>query len=131
MRPESSEYFAGTGRKELSECHNRSASLKNQNSVFSRHDVPVLVEVGEIGDARAEALLLAFSDMPRRVVALQLAEMPGECDLLFVGDVLIAEDQHGILVHAHLDRGNLLLGERPSAIDTLNFPDEDRMELMD
>ena len=67
---------------------------------------------------KAEALLLAFSDMPRRVVALQLAEMPGECDLLFVGDVLIAEDQHDILVHARLDRGNLLLGERPSAIDT-------------
>src|SRR6516165_2742767 len=28
-RPESSEYFAGTGRNELSECHSRSPSLKN------------------------------------------------------------------------------------------------------
>ena len=105
--------------------------LEEPNSVFSRHDVPVLVEVGEIGDARAEALLLAFSDMPWRVVALQLAEMAGKRDLLFIGDVLVAEDQHGIFVHASLDRGNLLLCERPSAIDTLNFPDENRMELMD
>ena len=30
MRPESSEYFAGIGRKELSECQSRSPSLKNQ-----------------------------------------------------------------------------------------------------
>ena len=28
-RPESSEYFAGTGRNELSECHSRSPSMKN------------------------------------------------------------------------------------------------------
>ena len=28
-RPDSSEYFAGTGRNELSECHSRSPSLKN------------------------------------------------------------------------------------------------------
>ena len=30
MRPESREYFAGTGRKELSECQRWSPSLKNQ-----------------------------------------------------------------------------------------------------
>ena len=29
-RPDSSEYFAGIGRNELSECHSRSASLKNR-----------------------------------------------------------------------------------------------------
>ena len=29
-RPERIEYFAGTGRNELSECHSRSPSLKNQ-----------------------------------------------------------------------------------------------------
>jgi hypothetical protein len=30
MRPDSSEYLAGIGRNELSECHSRSPSLKNQ-----------------------------------------------------------------------------------------------------
>ena len=54
-------------------------------------------------DARAEPLVLAFSDMPRRVVVFELPEMAGERDLLLVRKVLVAKDQHGILVHARLD----------------------------
>ena len=41
-RPDSSEYFAGTGRNELSECHSRSPSLKNQTRSWSDMIVPDL-----------------------------------------------------------------------------------------
>ena len=37
--------------------------------------------------------------------------MAGEGELLLVGDVLIAEHQHGVLVHAGLDRRNLIAAE--------------------
>ena len=86
------------------------AQLEEPDPILVGHDVAVLVEVGEIRDAGAEPLVLAFSDMPRRVVILELPEMAGERDLLLVGEVLVAEDQHGILVHARLDRSDLPCG---------------------
>ena len=41
-RPESSEYFAGIGRNELSECHSRSPSLKNQMRSSAERMLPSL-----------------------------------------------------------------------------------------
>ena len=105
--------------------------LKEPHSILVRHDVAVLVEVGKIGDARAQPLFLAFSDMTRRLIAFELAEMAGKRDLLFISDVLVAKDQHGIPVHPGLDRSHLLPGERFAAIDALDFADKYRMHLAD
>src|SRR5215831_20657515 len=58
------------------------AELEEPYRVAVRHDVAVFVEVGKIGDARAQPLILAFPYMPRRPVALELAEMAGKSDLL-------------------------------------------------
>ena len=107
------------------------AELEEPDPILVGHDVAVLVEVGEIRDARAEPMVLALSDMPRRVVILELAEMAGERDLLLVGDVLVAKDEHGIFVHARLDRSDLLWAERLAAIDTRNFSGKDRVERAD
>ena len=65
---------------------------------------------------------------PRRVV-LQLAEMPGEGELLFVGDVLVREHQHGVAVHACLDRRNLIAAESLAAVDPGDLRREGWMQL--
>src|SRR5215472_13668179 len=67
------------------------AELEEPHPVAVRHDVAVLVEVGKICDARAQPLILPFSYVPRRLVALEFAEMAGKRDLLLVGDVLVAK----------------------------------------
>ena len=64
-------------------------------------------------------------------IALELAEMAGEGDLLFVGDVLLAEDENGVLVHAGLDRGDLLGAERLAAVDPGDLSGEHRMQRAD
>ena len=46
-----------------------------------------------------------------------LAEIQRERQLLLVGDILAAEDQHGIFVHAGLDRGRFVLGQGLAQID--------------
>jgi hypothetical protein len=58
-------------------------------------------------------------------------EVAGERDLLFVGEVLVAKDQHGIFVHARLDRIDLLWAERLPAIDIRNLSSKDRVEWAD
>ena len=73
--------------------------------------------------------LPALPDVPAGRVVLQLAEMPGERELLFVGDVLVGEHQHGILVHACLDRRDLVAAERPAAVDSRDLRRECRMQL--
>src|SRR5204863_1330662 len=95
------------------------------------HDVAVLVEVGKIRDARAEPLVLAFSDMSRRIVIFELSKIACELDLLLVREVLVAKDQHGILVHARLDRIDLAGAEQLPAIDTRNLSGKDRVEWTD
>ena len=47
------------------------AELEEPHPVLVGHDVAVFVEVGKIGHARAEPLVLAFSDMPRRRVVFE------------------------------------------------------------
>ena len=84
------------------------AELEEPDPLVRRDDIAVLVEVGEIGDAGTEPLLDRLPDMPRRAIVLQLAEMPGEDDLLFVGQILVAEHQHRVTVHAGFDRRDLL-----------------------
>ena len=104
MRPESNEYLAGAGRKELSECQSRSPSLKNQTrssadmilpwrSRFEKSAMP--------GPRRWSSRLRMW---PAALVVLELAEIERERDLLLVREVLIAKDEHGIRIHPRLDR---------------------------
>ena len=65
----------------------------------------------------AEADCRPASDVAAGAVALQLAELAREGELLLVGDVLVAEHQHGVLVHAGLDRRDVVAPERLAAID--------------
>jgi hypothetical protein len=57
--------------------------------------------------------------------------MAGERDLFFVGEVLVAKDQHGIFVHARLDHIDLASAKRLPAIDTQNLSGKDRAEWTD
>src|SRR5438445_12349824 len=70
------------------------------------------VQVGEIRDARAEALVLALADVAGALVALELAEVEREGNLLLVREVLIAKDEHGIGVHSRVDRRHVRAVDR-------------------
>src|SRR5215472_11853759 len=107
------------------------AQFEEPYPVVAGHDVAVLVEIGEIGNAGPEPLILALPDMSRRVVVLQLPEMAGKRDLLVVGEVLIAENEHGKFVHAGLDRIDLLCAQRIVAVNPRNLADENRVERAD
>jgi hypothetical protein len=57
--------------------------------------------------------------------------MAGERDLLLVGQILVAKDQHGILVHARLHRIDVPWGERFPAIDARNLSGKNWVEWTD
>src|SRR5215472_213517 len=107
------------------------AELEEPHPVAVRHDVAVLVEVGKIGDARAQPLILPFSYVPRRPVALEFAKVAGKSDLLLVGDVLVAKNQHRVFVHPCFDRGDVLGAEGPATNDARDLADEDWVDLTD
>ena len=79
------------------------------------------VQVGEVRDPRAEPLFFAPPDVARGLVALELAEVERERDLLLVGQGLIAKDQHGVRVDRCLDRGRVGAVERLRDIDARDF----------
>ena len=54
-----------------------------------------------------------------------------ERHLLVVGDVLVAEDQHRVAVHAGLDRRDVRLAQRLAQIDAAHLAGENRMDLAD
>ena len=81
-RPDSSEYFAGTGRNELSECHSRSPSLKNHTRSWSDMILPSLSRLEKSAMPGPRRLSVRLRIWPRRVVVLEFAELPGEGELL-------------------------------------------------
>jgi len=54
-----------------------------------------------------------------------------EGELLVIGNVLITEDENGILVHPCLDRGHLLRAEHAAAVDPGDLAGKDRMQRAD
>jgi hypothetical protein len=58
-------------------------------------------------------------------------KIQGESQLLLVRDVLIAEQQHGVFVHAGFDVPRLLIGEGLSQIDAGDLAEKMRMKLPD
>ena len=116
-RPDNSEYLAGIGRKELSECHSRSPSLKNHTRSWSDMILPDLSRLEKSAMPAPSREFLAFADVASGVVALELAKMPGKVDLLLIAERLIAEHEHRVLVHAGLDRRCFGRRQRFAAID--------------
>ena len=94
-----------------------------------------LVARGEVGDVAelqpvAETAVLRLGHLAGQR-HLQLAEIAAELELLFVGQRLVAEHQHGVAVHAGLDRGNLFPAQRLRNVDAGHLADEDRMDRTD
>src|SRR5438094_6532917 len=117
MRPESSEYLAGARRKELSECHSRSPSLKNQTRSSADMILPWRSRLEKSAMPGAEALVLALADVAGALVALELAEVEREGNLLLVREVLIAKDEHGIGVHSRVDRRHVRAVDRRGDVE--------------
>ena len=76
-------------------------------------------------------MVLGLARMTGSCVVLELAEVAGERDLLIVGQILIAEDEYRIFVHAGLDRGDRVTLERTAAIDARHLSRKDRMQWTD
>src|SRR5258705_13881766 len=104
MRADSSEYFAGTGRNELSECHSRSANLKNHTRSSAAMMLPSLSRFEKSampGPSRWAARRRIWPG----VWYAQLAEMAGGGGVRFVGGKVVAEQQHRGAGPAPLHRG--------------------------
>ena len=52
---------------------------------------------------------------------LDLAQALGEGELLGVVDLLVVEHQHGVLVHAGMDRRHLVRRQRLAHVDAVDF----------
>jgi hypothetical protein len=76
-------------------------------------------------------LLRAPADVAGGRIALELAKVAGESDLLFIGDVLLAEYENGVLVHPRLDRHHLLGVQRAAAVDPGDLAGKHRMQWTD
>jgi hypothetical protein len=52
-------------------------------------------------------VILRFCGYGRGIVGLEFAEMAGEVDLLLIGEWLVTEYQHSVVVHTRFDRGDI------------------------
>ncbi len=106
-RADSSENFAGTALNELSECHSRLPRL-NSRRRSSRASTWLFL-------SRLEMSLTSRIDQPpllpqfmSPVACSSSPKLRLRGELRFVGEVLVVEHQHAVLVHARLDRGRLV-----------------------
>ena len=53
----------------------------------------------------------------------------GEGELLLVVELLVVEDEHGVLVHAGVDGRDLVRGQRLGQVDAFHFRGEARADL--
>ena len=108
MRPLRIEYLAGTTRNEASECHSRLPSDAMRRLLSRASFSPDL--------SRLETSAKAGSRRSSELRTVELApsssgaEIAREGELLLVADVLARQDEHGVAVHAGVDR--LDLGRR-------------------
>src|SRR5438046_4203713 len=104
------------------------ADREQSPPVVPREDVVVLVEVGHVGEGRRQPVLVGSAQAGADCV-LELTEAPAEGELLLVGELLIVEDEHGVLVHPGMDRLDVGGGERPREVDTADFSGETGTDL--
>src|ERR1700704_4020370 len=106
------------------------AEVEQMDAAVRRQRIAVLAEVGDVVEAGREPRVLRLDDIAAARV-LALAEIQRERHLLLVGNVLIAEQQYGVFVHAGLDVGGLLRRQRLSQIDAGNLAEKMRVKLPD
>ncbi len=107
------------------------AQLEEPLAVVGRHDLAVLVEVGEIADPGAQPIVRRLADGAGPGLGFERAEVLREGDLLLVGDVLAMEDEHGEAVHAVIDRRGVLAADRLGQVDARHLAGEPGMDLPD
>ena len=107
------------------------AQLEEPLAVVGRDDLAVPVEVGEIAHARAQPALRRLADGARPHLLLERPECAAEGELLLVGDVLVVEHQHGVAVHAGVDRRGVRGAERLAEIEARDLAADDRVKRPD
>ena len=126
MRPDSSEYFAGIALNELSECHSRLPRLYSRRRLSRASGWLSLSRLDTSANAGSQPQLAGLADAGAAGV-LQLAEVAAERELLFVGQMLVAEHQDGVAIHAGLDRRDVVARERAGDVDARYLADEQRV----
>ncbi len=129
-RAESSEYFAGIARNELSECQSMLPRLNMRWRLSRGSGLPSLPRFDTSFMPLESRLSSGLGDVAAARV-LQRAEVAREGHLLLVGELLVAEHQHGVAVHAGLDGSNVLEADGPGDVDAGYFPGENRTDLAD
>jgi hypothetical protein len=106
------------------------AEIEQMGAVFARQRLAVLAEVGDVVQPRGEAVVFPLGDGAAACI-FAFAEIAREYQLLVVGDILIAKQQHGVFVHAGLDVGRFLRRQRLPQIDAGDLAKEKRVKLPD
>ena len=97
------------------------AEIERAPTIIPRQHIAVLIEIRNVAHLDTEPTLVE----PRHVVGrvqLDLAEVSGECDLLFVCQRLIVEHQYRMPVHAGMDHRSSI--ERRAQIDAFDLRGE-------
>src|SRR5438309_1751796 len=77
-----------------------------------------------------QPLVLGLGDGAAASV-LQRAEVAAERHLLLVGELLVVEHEHGVAIHARLDRRDFVTRERPADVDSRDLAHEHGVDLAD
>ena len=105
------------------------AQRRHAPLVVARELAALLVDVGDVGEGRVEPQLRTAH---RRVGALlERTEIAREGELLFVTDVLAGQHQHGVPVHAGVDRVDFVRRQRPARVDVRHAAADMGRERMD
>ena len=104
------------------------AEPEQPSPVVAGEHLLVLVEVRHVGERRGQSQLVGRPQAGADGV-LDLAQATREGQLLLVVELLVVEDQHGVTVHAGVDGRDLVRGERPGQVETIDFRGEARPDL--
>ena len=83
--------------------------------IVARQDLVVLVEVGDVVHVHRQAALGTLCDVAGRL--LQRAEVAAERKLGVIGEVLVMEYQHTILIHSGRDCRGIGVRQRLRDVD--------------
>ena len=100
------------------------AQTEQPPPVVARQHLVVLVEVGDVVDVHRQPALVTLRDVAGRL--LQRAEVAAERKLRLVGEVLVVEHQHAVLVHAGGDRRGIGVRQRLGDVDAGDLAGEER-----
>ena len=99
-------------------------------AMISRQRLAVLSQVGDIVQPGGEPVILLLGHVAATGV-LAIAEIQRKGHLLLVGNVLIAEQQHRVFVHAGFDIPGFLRRQRLAKINARNLAEKMRVKLPD